>query len=385
MSINNGEASSNADGEGPEGSGDGLERRLAALWARALEVDAVGVGDRFLDLGGDSISAIDLLKLMRDDFGLELAPAELLRAGTVERCAALIRAGSRPDRGGLIVPLIGEGSGAPLFLVHDVTGEVLSYSHLVRHLGPGREVYGIQSRGFEGIEPFRAIEEQAAFYVDALRAARPDGPYVLGGYSHGGPTAYEMARQLRAAGAEVPLVVNIDAANYNPTPPLRWDARTLAGGVRNIPLWIRDELLQMPRGEFRRRLQVRRSRLARWLGERPGRLERAATAGGEPGRREPSAAKEGQAAYLTFFYASYDARRRYIPGPYPGRMVLIRGRTQPLTLPHRHDLGWGDLPVGGLEVRVVPGGHNLLLPPFVERVADELRDCLRAIDDLRPA
>ena len=40
---------------------------------------------------------------------------------------------------------------------------------------------------------------------------------------------------------------------------------------------------------------------------------------------------------------------------------MIRGRTQPLTLPSRHDLGWGG-PLGGrLEVRVVPGGHNLPL------------------------
>jgi thioesterase domain-containing protein len=189
-----------------------------------------------------------------------------------------------------IVPLNLNGSGPPLFLVHDITGEVLSYSYLVRHLGPGREVYGIQARGFDGIEAFRTIEEQAASYVDAVRAARPDGPYVVGGYSHGGTVAYEMARQLREAGSEVLLVVIIDAPNYNPTPPLRWDARTVAAGLRNVPLWIRDELLPMPRNEFRRRFQVRRSHFARWLGDRLERRGRAATAGGAPDRRAPSAA-----------------------------------------------------------------------------------------------
>jgi hypothetical protein len=63
---------------------------------------------------------------------------------------------------------------------------------------------------------------------------------------------------------------------------------------------------------------------------------------------------------------------------------LIRGRAQGLTLPHRHDLGWGGLPGGSLEIRVVPGGHNLLLPPFAARVAQELSDCLLTIDSLHP-
>ena len=83
-----------------------------------------------------------------------------------------------------------------------------------------------------------------------------------------------MARQLREAGSGALLVVIIDAANYNPTPPLRWDARTLAGALRNVPYWVRDELLQMPRDEFRRRLQLRRDRLARrggaWLARLAG-------------------------------------------------------------------------------------------------------------------
>ena len=362
-----------------EGFRDDLESELAALWARVLGVDTVGVSAPFLHLGGDSLSAIDLIEQMRTAFGLDLPQAELLRCGTVEHCAALIRAGTRPDRGSLIVPLNPKGSGPPLYLVHDITGEVLSYSNLVRHLGPDQEVYGIQSRGFDGIEPFQTFEEQAAAYADALRAAQPHGPCVLGGYSQGGPLAYEMARQLRESGPEVLLVVIIDAANYNPIPPLRWDARTLARSLRNVPLWILDEGLHMPRQEFRRRLEVQQSRFAQWLSERLERLRRLTTFGRQRDRREPSAAKEVSSGYLIFFEASYRARRRYFPGPYPGRMVLIRGRTQPLTLPDRHDMGWGGLPGDGLEVRVVPGGHNLLLPPFVARVAQELRECLRAV------
>jgi pimeloyl-ACP methyl ester carboxylesterase len=383
------ETAANIDGEGAlipsaargeaDGSLDDLERELAALWARVLGVDAVGVRDTFLDLGGDSLTVFDLLQLLRSDFGLVLPQAELLRCGTVEHCAALIRTGSRPDRGSPLVPLNVKGSGPPLYLVHDMTGEVLSYSYLVRHLGTGRPIYGFQARGFEGIPPFQTIEEEAAFFADALRAARPRGPCVLGGYSQGGPLAYEMARQLleSESGPEVEAVVIIDAANYNPTPRIRWDARTLARGLRNVPLWIKDELFHMSAPEFRRRVRLRRSRFVRWLCERPGRLRMVPGVGREPDLREPLGVQQMPPGYAAFLEAGYRARAKYIPGPYPGRVVLIRGRTQPLTLPSRHDLGWGG-PLGGrLEVRVVPGGHNLLLPPFAARVAEELRDCLR--------
>lgn len=54
------------------------------------------------------------------------------------------------------------------------------------------------------------VEEMAAHYVAALRTARPDGPYVLIGYSMGGSVAYEMARQLRAAGADVSGLALLD-------------------------------------------------------------------------------------------------------------------------------------------------------------------------------
>src|SRR3954452_9123576 len=76
---------------GSDGPRDGLERELASLWARVLDVESVGVHDHFLDLGGDSMSGVDLIREMRASFGLGIPPAELIRGGTVAHCAALIR------------------------------------------------------------------------------------------------------------------------------------------------------------------------------------------------------------------------------------------------------------------------------------------------------
>jgi hypothetical protein len=50
-------------------------------------------------------------------------------------------------------------------------------------------------------------------YLHDIRSVRPHGPYVLGGMCIGGLMAYEIARQLREAGEDVPLVVMYDAPN----------------------------------------------------------------------------------------------------------------------------------------------------------------------------
>ena len=58
-------------------------------------------------------------------------------------------------------------------------------------------------------------------YLAELRTVQPHGPYLLGGFSGGGITAYEMARQLLAEGESVPLIVMLDtpAAQGRPADP----------------------------------------------------------------------------------------------------------------------------------------------------------------------
>ncbi len=43
-----------------------------------------------------------------------------------------------------------------------------------------------------------------------MRQVQPQGPYLLGGFSGGGLIAWEIARQLEAAGEAVPLLVLLD-------------------------------------------------------------------------------------------------------------------------------------------------------------------------------
>jgi thioesterase domain-containing protein len=105
-----------------------------------------------------------------------------------------------------------DGDLPPFFCVHPLDGHVLALAHVARHLEDGQPFVAIQARGVEGeAEPSSSVGEMAAWYVDAIRAAQPEGPYYLGGYSMGGLIAHEMARRLREMGEEVALLALIDS------------------------------------------------------------------------------------------------------------------------------------------------------------------------------
>ncbi|UIY28991.1 thioesterase domain-containing protein [Neorhizobium galegae] len=99
----------------------------------------------------------------------------------------------------------------PLFICAGMFGNVLNLRHLAMTMGADRPVYGLQARGLYGDhEPHATFEEMAADYIAEIRTVQPSGPYLLAGYSGGGITAFEMARQLQDTGEEVSQVIMLD-------------------------------------------------------------------------------------------------------------------------------------------------------------------------------
>ncbi len=111
------------------------------------------------------------------------------------------------------VELGGSGAGRPLVLVHPIGGGIACYHDLARRLGNSRPIVGLQARGLEGdLEPETDLERMAARYLAELGAQPGEWPSVVGGWSMGGVIAFEIARQIVAAGGAAPLVVLIDSA-----------------------------------------------------------------------------------------------------------------------------------------------------------------------------
>jgi thioesterase domain-containing protein len=111
-----------------------------------------------------------------------------------------------------IVPLQPAGSRPPLYCVHAVSGSAYSYAGLARQLGNDQPVYGFESPGFDNDRaPVSSLPTLADEYTAVLREFQPDGPYQLLGWSLGGLLAFEMAKRLAAAGAEVSTLIMVDA------------------------------------------------------------------------------------------------------------------------------------------------------------------------------
>lgn len=67
-----------------------VEETLAKIWAEVLAVEEVGVHDRFLDLGGTSLSATRVLSRVFKKFQLELSVQALFQSPTIAEMAGMI-------------------------------------------------------------------------------------------------------------------------------------------------------------------------------------------------------------------------------------------------------------------------------------------------------
>jgi thioesterase domain-containing protein/acyl carrier protein len=204
-----------------------IERTLVGFWQELLGVGQVGVEDSFFDLGGHSLIAVRLFAMVKKAYRVDFPISILFEAPSVAACAALIAAevGDTGDsespakpaaparRFTHLVPMHqGEGGPRqPFFLVAGMFGNVLNLRHLAQLLGGDRPFYGLQARGLLGDQaPHETLPGAAADYIAEMRQVQPRGPYMLGGFSGGGLTAWEMARQLKEAGEEVSLLVLLD-------------------------------------------------------------------------------------------------------------------------------------------------------------------------------
>jgi thioesterase domain-containing protein len=103
-----------------------------------------------------------------------------------------------------VVPMQPGGRRIPVFALGGHNGDVFAFRDLVRHLGDDQPFFGLQPPGLDGhSEPLNRVEDLAAYFASQILAFQPSGPRIIAGYCAGGAVAFELARQLRHANAEV--------------------------------------------------------------------------------------------------------------------------------------------------------------------------------------
>ncbi|KAF2258098.1 ketoacyl-synt-domain-containing protein [Lojkania enalia] len=102
----------------------------------------------------------------------------------------------------------------PFYVIADGTGTIATYIHLTAHIRSNIAFYGIDSpflRCPSRLTLDVGIPGTAKLIVEALIKKQPKGvPFWIGGFSGGAMIAYEVCRQLSAAGYEVDSLLLID-------------------------------------------------------------------------------------------------------------------------------------------------------------------------------
>ncbi len=201
------------------------EAVLTRLFATILSTGNISPADNFFESGGNSLQVMRLIDLISSQLGTDLTPASVFLHPTPRQLAAQLETGApaSPAPGPLVPLAIRHRTGPPLTLIHAIAGTVSDYAALAAELADQLTVYGLEAPGLASADPVTpagpatpahagtpSLASLADHYTTIIRAAFPDGPYLLAGWSMGGVLAYEVTRRLEQAGLKVSLLALLD-------------------------------------------------------------------------------------------------------------------------------------------------------------------------------
>ena len=344
-----------------------IEAALLAVWRRLLGVADIGVYDDFFDLGGHSLLALEAAAEIERTLGRKIPLSAIFEYPTVAALAS-----------GPLSSLLGNGrqlvalkpasetspETPPLFTVPPAGSTVWSFAALARYLSPEQPLYSFEPRGIEeGEPPHHSIKEMARDYVAELRALQPHGPYSIAGRCFGGYVAFEMARQLRAAGEEISLLAIMDSKEA----PLERDRQRSHSGVRKLFFYYPGRIVHYLRRH--RLLYTLRVKAANETRYHLDRIARAFDRG-----RSPLRSRSRNLKILKYLHTR--AYHRYVAAPYDGKVTLFwAGRSSEMT---GEITRWRRLALGGLDCQVLPCRHfELLKEPYIQDLSRRISECLK--------
>jgi aspartate racemase len=363
--------------------GTWMEAALVDVWEKVLNFSPVGVTDDFFDLGGHSLLAIRMLADVEKRTGIKIAPRALFEKPTIQHLAAAARRPEAVTRSA-IVAVQTEGTKTPFFFLHgDFVEGGLYCIKMARQIGTDRPFYAIDPHGVHDTPP-RSIEEMAAARLELVRQTRPHGPYVLGGFCNGGLVAFEMARQLEAAGETVSslILLSVDGSNSE----FSWLER-LVGLIpgrgehkfRSFLEWR--ERVVFARAVLKHQLEALAtpapiSQQPRRFAKKIGRLVRKTfglmrprSLGAAPG----VATTQPEAAGMDIGLVYQQACSAYVPRRYNGPVHVLWPDETPL---RDGAAGWGSV-MTRVKLVQVPGGHfTSLQGENLLALAEKIRLCL---------
>ncbi len=348
-----------------------VEELVAGIWAELLGVSResggakVGRNSNFFDLGGHSLLAVRVMARIEHVLGVKVPISALFEAPTVEHLAALIQ-GRKVPRTAPLVRLHPGGAERPLFLAPPVGGNVFSYVALAKKLGAKRPVYGLQALD-EGIGAPPSMVDLAAHYLATVRKVQPEGPWLLGAWSAGAVTAFEMGRQIESAGGTALVTM------FDPPPPPDGIIRA----VDDTGLLLAFSRLAHPSAE--RKALIRE--LVEGLDVEAGlvRLLELARAGG---MLSADVGMPWMRERFNLYCRTMTTVEGYLPRPFGGRVILFRADT--MMAPGAVDLIWGWDRLARTEAHLIVNADHasLLQEPALDQLVEILESALADAEEV---
>lgn len=352
--------------EFPSLRGTTAERQLAELMAEVLGKPDLGIHSDFFAHGGHSLLALRLAAEYERRVGTGLRVADIFHFPTAATLAAHLTATSTADLPEKSRSLRGVGVGTPLFHIPGRFGFEVFPARLAELIGSRRPY--CDDLQFPGVDGRRAIppdvREIAADLVAQIESRVPRGPLCLSGHSWGGVVAWEVARELAAAGRVVEFVLLFDSIVPGSARRRRW---TELGPV------LRQRLHSLPPGTRRRFLWelARNKALGWWHRTIPSPVRQSTL---------PAALPLTESAAL--WSATEAACASSQPGPSPIAIPVIllqatQARPNEGLREERHPTnGWGALARGPLTLFPIPTHHSGV---FKEPIHPEVFRCLSEV------
>jgi len=201
------------------------QTKLLEIWREVLGVSEICCANsRFFEIGGDSLSSIQLISKINSAFNKRLSPIHLIEAPTIRLLADLLHDSTAVVKSKILIRFNDLSKGTPLICVNSAALNAIHCRFLANRFSD-RPVIALQSRGLDGEEePLGSISDIAKDYLNEILETQ-EAPFQSGsfscdlvGYCMGAPVALEMAKILEDRGCPARSLNIVDSGLKWPRP-----------------------------------------------------------------------------------------------------------------------------------------------------------------------
>ena len=181
--------------------------QLRRIWEEILNRGNIGKDENFFDLGGHSLTAMQMVSFVEQRMKVALPINVVFDAPTLEALAQYLLDSAHFGIAALddgMVLMDGDPGRGAVFAFPPATADCLGYRELAKALRP----FGFY--GFTFIES----EDRIRRYANLIQDSAANEPYSLFGYSSGGNLAYRVAHEIEKRGGKVASVILLDSARH---------------------------------------------------------------------------------------------------------------------------------------------------------------------------